>query len=389
MEKVKNQLLPAKRITPDNGHYFYGYYDNPAFDGEARYHLCHRVPFYDRYPTADDTAELGMIELATGRYIPLAETTCWNFQQGTMLQWHPAAPNDEVIFNAREDGACRGVVLNVHTKARRLLEQPVVNVDPTGRWALSVNFDRMFDFRPGYGYAGKRDRFYDEPQPAADGVYLTELATGESRLVLSLAEIGALTGADPGAKLLVNHINFNTDGSRFLLLARNFPTAGGHWKTAMLTANSDGSDPFLLSGYASASHYHWRDREQLVIWASSQVASSPGEQLLVLQDQTQQKEALDPAFFLRDGHCSYSPDRKWLLYDSYPDADHYRHLYVYDLVRRQGHTLASYYSDPAISGDLRCDLHPRWTRFGTAISFDSIHEGQRAIYSMDVREIIG
>ena len=37
---------------------------------------------------------------------------------------------------------------------------------------------------------------------------------------------------------------------------------------------------------------------------------------------------------------------------------------------------------------LHCDLHPRWNNKGTRIVFDSIHEGSRQVYSVDVSSII-
>ena len=37
---------------------------------------------------------------------------------------------------------------------------------------------------------------------------------------------------------------------------------------------------------------------------------------------------------------------------------------------------------------LHCDLHPRWSRDGRQVVFDSIHEGTRQIYMVDVRNLI-
>ncbi|TBL75334.1 hypothetical protein [Paenibacillus thalictri] len=389
MERQQEMDLKVRveKLTGEDGHYFYGYYDNPAWSGDDRYHLCHKTAFWNRLQEETDEAGLGMIDMLTKSYIPLAQTHAWNFQQGAMLQWHPLAPNDEIIFNTRSGGEFQGVVMNVHTKEQRLLSRPVVNVDPTGKYALSVNFSRMFDFRPGYGYAGIRDPFYDNPYPEEDGVYRIELATGKNELVLSLADIWHFTKdafAGTPQKLMINHINFNTDGSRFLLLARNFPQAGGHWKTAVLTANSDGSDLFLLSDYNHASHYHWRDPQHVVIYSRGAEGSTRGSQLYVLKDKTYEVNSIDEPFFREDGHCSYSPDRQLLLYDSYPDNQSYRHLYVYDLAGRKGIKLGSFYSDPGAKGDHRCDLHPRWNRAGTGISFDSTHEGRRHMYFADI-----
>ncbi|MDF2961579.1 MAG: hypothetical protein K0S39_3314 [Paenibacillus sp.] len=391
LQRTKNVTVNIERLSDGSGHQFYGYYDNPAWSGNDRFHLYHKVAFWDRLQNGDDSAELGMIDTETKQYIPITRTHAWNFQQGTMLQWNPNAPDDEIIFNTRSNRKFHGVLMNVHTKAQRLLDQPVVNVDPTGQYALSVNFSRMFDFRPGYGYAGIPDPFYDEPHPAGDGIFRVDLGTGKSELVLSLQQIWDFTKASfqgVDQKIMINHINFNTDGTRFVCLVRNFPTLeDGKWKTAILTANHDGSEMFLLSDYSYASHYHWRDPEHLVIHSKGAEGSDAGNQLYVLKDRTHDVTVIDAAFFLKDGHCSYSPDRKLLLYDSYPDEDSYRHLYLYDLVQKKGVTLGSFYSYPNVSGDFRCDLHPRWNRAGTRFSFDSTHDGHRHIYTVDVRDV--
>jgi len=384
MQPIRNQLLPVERLTPEREHFFFGYYDNPAWNGVETYHLCQRVKFWERLPAADDVAQLGMIRLADRTFIPIAETTAWNFQQGTMLQWHPLAPDDEVIFNRFLDDRFVGVIRNVHSGNERLLSRPVANVDPTGKYAVSVNFARMFDFRPGYGYANMPDPFTDVAAPEDDGVFIVDLATGESRLLVSLAEIARLfPGKMAGAKLLINHLTFNTDGSRLVMLARNF-AAPPHqwWETALATADQSGK-LYALHDYGYASHYHWRDQAHLLIYGDA--GGLPG--LYLLTDQTPNVKQLDPAFFTFDGHCSYSPDRRWLLYDSYPTVDRYRKLFIYDLAQGRAITLGEFYADPAIDGDIRCDLHPRWNRSGTAISFDSIHEGYRGVYLMDVSEI--
>ena len=37
---------------------------------------------------------------------------------------------------------------------------------------------------------------------------------------------------------------------------------------------------------------------------------------------------------------------------------------------------------------LHCDLHPRWSRDGRWVLFDSIHEGTRQLYAVDVNNLI-
>ncbi|TMV49964.1 hypothetical protein FE783_10340 [Paenibacillus mesophilus] len=386
----KRERIPSVRITGGDSHTFYGYYDNPAFSGDDRYHLVQRVPFCDRLPKAGDRAEIGVIELESGIYTPLSETTAWNFQQGSMLQWNPASPDDEIIYNVTLNGQYRAAVLNLRTQAVRYLDRPVANIDPTGSNALSINFGRMFDFRPGYGYADIADPYRGELHPAEDGVYGIDLLSGRSKLVLSLDAIWSFIQPiyqAEEAKLTINHITFNTDGTRFLFLARWVPPHSKRHLTALLSANADGSGLRCISTDTVQSHYHWRDGSKFVMFGGG----PQGNQLYEYEDSPAGQnvpDVIDASYFLKDGHCSYSPDRNWMLYDSYPDQDSVRHLYIYDLKSRKGMTLGSYYSPPSITGDIRCDLHPRWNRAGTMITFDSAHEGQRHVYAMDLRELL-
>jgi hypothetical protein len=38
--------------------------------------------------------------------------------------------------------------------------------------------------------------------------------------------------------------------------------------------------------------------------------------------------------------------------------------------------------------EIRCDLHPRWSRDGTQVCIDSAHEGSRQMHVLDVAEIV-
>ena len=47
--------------------------------------------------------------------------------------------------------------------------------------------------------------------------------------------------------------------------------------------------------------------------------------------------------------------------------------------------LAAFHAPPEFDGPLRVDLHPRWNRDGTELSIDSVHEGTRQMYTVDLR----
>ena len=352
-------------------------------------HLCHKVDFWQRMPKQGEIAEIGIIDVNNNnKYTKLAETTAWNFQQGSLLRWNPAAPNDEIIYNSNENGQYKGVILNIKTGEKRYTDYPLANVDSSGNYGLGINFSRLYDFRPGYGYGEIEDPYYNVNHPKDDGIFLVDLKTGKSKLVLSTDELWNLTKdtLDSDKKVLVNHINFNEDGSRFVCLFRTFPEKGGHWKTAVITANRDGSDPYVLREFDVASHYFWKDNENLIIYANHY----DGVQLYMWKDKTHQAKLIGKEFFKgENGHCSFSPDKKYVLYDCYWNADGYRPLNLYDVEKDKGITLGLYYSHPELEPeDIRCDLHSRWNRNGNVITFDSVHEGRRGIYYMDLKEIL-
>jgi len=388
--------LAAIRVSEPDAQVFFGYYDLPAVDAAGRRHLAHRVASRERLPAAGDEAEIGWIATGgDGPFHPLGRTRAWNFQQGALLQWLGDGTGRVFYNDVAAEGAAgyRGVLIDVETGVRRFTDRALANVSRDGRWGLAVDFDRMHDFRPGYGYAAQDDPRAAVAQPADDGVWVCDLRTEQSRLVLSLAALHErVRGRSPlmDQKLLVNHLTFNPSATRFVLLLRNFPAPGPRvkgqpaWQTAVFTAAREGSDLRLIVPPGYASHYYWRDDTTLVFHCDG----PQGPQLYEISDTpTPRFAAIDPAFFKRDGHCSTSPDGRWMLYESYPDAARKQHLYVYDLQRRRGRELGAFAALPVGVIDVRCDLHPRWLRDGR-ISFDSTHEGFRGVYLVDPRALL-
>ncbi|OPZ26597.1 MAG: hypothetical protein BWZ02_01953 [Lentisphaerae bacterium ADurb.BinA184] len=402
MPETVDVTIPVRRISPPDGQYFFGYYDLPAADTAGR-HLAHRVRFRDRFPTPDDMAVLGWLPLPARGGGPdgecpfhaFAETRAWNFQQGAMLQWLPSSP-DTCLYNTFDGGTFGACIHNVRTGARRRLPLPVANISSDGTAALCINMARLYAFRPGYGYEEAPDPFADVAAPADDGVFRMDLATGGTRRILSLAEAADFLGqcgeAVAGRKVLINHITFNPSASRYLFLLRTFPNPpGAAWATFLLTADAAGGGLRHHPVQGAASHYHWRDDDGMLFWAWATAAD--GQQLVLISDRTDERRVLDRSFFRSDGHCSYSGDRRWLLYDSYPDGstpDRLRALQVYSLDRGAGFTLGRFRSEAlsAATVDLRCDLHPRWMPDGRSITFDSIHEGFRGVYWADLASVM-
>lgn len=379
-----------KRISPAEKHFFFGYYDVQPFDSKGKYHLAHCVSFMDRLQQKDDEAEIGVIELETRKYIPITTTKAWNFQQGAMLQWNPANPDSEMIYNAIIDGQYVAVTENINTGKKKYADRSIANISKDGKYGLSINMSRLYDFRPGYGYATIPDPFYNENHSKNDGIFLVDMETGKSKLIISMQDIwdfsgGFFEGIDK--KMIINHITFNPSANRFLFLPRDFhiPTKQIH-HTAIITANLDGSDMYLLSDYGwYNSHYNWKDDETVIFYAKIDGRERGGVVAnYELRDLSQECKMIGKDIFVRDNHMSYSNDKKRLLWDSYPDADKMQSLAITDLDTMRTTSLGKYTSMFREQCDIRCDLHPRWNVDNTAVSFDSTHEGYRGIYVINL-----
>ena len=384
-------LPPVRAITLGPKFHWFGYYDKLEFDPESRRVLGMEVDFEHRSPRADDEIRIGMVDLADGdRWTDLGSSTAWGWQQGCMLQWIPGS-SGEVIWNDREDGRYVSRILNVATGEMRILPSAVYAMAPNGTWAVTTDFRRLNDTRPGYGYPGIPDPNADVLAPEDIGVWRVDLETGQRDLLFSVAQAAAVP--DPyndtrGFKHYFNHLLVSPDGARLIFLHRwRSPDGSGRFGTRMFTVGSDGSDPYVLDPHGRTSHFIWRDPEHVLAWARH---PSHGEKFYLYRDRTEAVAVVAPEVMPHNGHCTYLPGNRWILNDTYPDKDRLQHPYLYEVSTGRRVPLGHFLSPPEYTGEWRCDTHPRSSPDGTKVVIDSPHGGNgRQLYLIDISGIVG
>jgi len=63
-------------------------------------------------------------------------------------------------------------------------------------------------------------------------------------------------------------------------------------------------------------------------------------------------------------------------------------VFLYNIERNEKISLGKFNHDEIYKGIIRCDPHPRFSNDGNIVTFDSVHEGVRKIYMVDVSPII-
>ncbi len=278
-----------------------------------------------------------------------------------------------------------------------MLPMPIADVSADGKWGLCINFMRIWDFRAGYGYCHVKDPYFDDKAPADDGVFLMNMETGECRLLASYKHIRDtfFTAPNSGGKLVVNHINFNPSGNRYVMLFRNFPEKGMWWATQIISGDLDGN-LHLMCDFSLNSHYNWKNDSQLLIWGKK--LGEERENLILYDDLSDASRYLherkmsivldDPN---KDIHCIYSPNRRYILGDGYGDTESYRNLHFIDTKNNTDTIIGRYYSYTTAreTSEYRCDLHARFDRSGRYVSFDSNHIGKRCVCLLDMKNLKG
>ena len=389
--------VPVRAITRGPKFHWFAYYDKLQFDPTGRYALGMEVDFEHRSPRPDDVIRIGMVDLHDNdRWIELGTSSAWGWQQGCMLQWRPGS-RDEVLWNDRGDKGYVTRILNVRTGEKRTLPYPFYTVSPDGRTAVSPDFRRINDMRPGYGYAGLPDPDFEEPTPKDSGICRLDLDSGKADLIVSIADIarfGKMPDNPKRAKHYFNHLLFNTDGSRFVFLHRwrlldgdsRYKTVGG-FGTRMLTATPEGKDIRVVDPHGKTSHFIWRDPGHILAWAWH---PSQGNAFYLYEDGTDRVRIVGKGIMTRNGHCSYLPGNEWILNDTYPDKDRNQHVYLYHVATSKTVPLGCFHLPPEYKGEWRCDTHPRFSPDGRSVIIDSPHGGSgRQMYRIDISNVVG
>ena len=225
-------------------HFFASYYGINSWSPDNRYVTVLETEIKDRLSEDGEYATIGLVDLQdNNKFIPVAKTCCWNFQEAAMCHWLPWA-DDTFLYNDKREGKFVTVILNWKTGEEKIIPYPVSAVSRDGEWAVSINYARLRLSRPDYGYAGGgQDAMKDVSWPENDGLWLVNLKTGDAKLIVSVASLkDQMTQMqDPKGLAYFCHTIISPNAKKIFWLARtveNLDAQAGFvskWQTTSFT----------------------------------------------------------------------------------------------------------------------------------------------------------
>lgn len=370
-------LTPSQwsNTTSTEAELFFGYYDKSPWSEDMSQLVYHRQQ--------QDSLEIVVYNRVQKSVETIANTQTWSSQQGSMVQW---LNNQTIIFNDLVAGDIVARIINLKNQSEKIVPLPIQTLHPNGKEALSLNYKRLDKMRPEYGYSVTANNFTSDLSYTEDGIWRVDLETGKTKLIIT---IESLINNQPRPEMAncqhkVNHIMYSPQGSRYVFMHRWLGSSGKY--SRLYVADSEANLKLLLDD-RMVSHYSWQDEEYLLAWARTEES---GDHYYLINVITGEKQLIGQNILdiYGDGHPSFSPDRRWILTDSYPDKARKQHLLLYEIATGKLTEIASFFAPLKYSAAVRCDLHPRWSPDGNWISVDATYEGTRMSYLLDVRSLV-
>ena len=383
-DKIKSEGN-LQRVSPNDYEYFYGYYDKSPWDITDRYMISLKVKKANKVPDSTEESEIVVFDTKkNNEQITIGVTHCWNTQQGCMAQWLGPDFKNKIIYNDFRNGKFVSIIYNFEKKEEEMIfDKPVYDVSKDGKFALTLDFSRLHRLRKGYGYANIEEKTKNEKCPDKTCVWKIDLETGK---IINIIKYSDLKNFETRVEMnyaehKVNHIMISPNGKRFMVLHRWFKN--NEKFTRLVTMNIDGTEMYNLSDDNFVSHCCWKNNEQILSFLNK---DESGKHYYLMKDKTHEYKMLWPELNT-DGHCTYSPDGKYVITDTYPNNKRMASVYLCTEEDNRSRQIVRVFSPFKYDNDCRCDLHPRWNHKSNKVCIDSVHEGKKELYVIDTPKI--
>jgi hypothetical protein len=407
--------VPVRCVTPGLPGAIHRFYDSAPFSPSGRYLAVTQLPFEDRLPRPGESATIHVVDLETGETVRVAETHGWDSQLGAQLQW--GADDRTLLFNDVDPRSWIpfGVRLDPLAAPRatpQRLGGTVYAVSPDGRWSASPCLRRTARTQRGYGVVVPRVHLPQNRGAARDdGLYLTDITSGASRLLVSIAAI-VDEAFDPQARARYSggdfygfHVKWNPQGTRLMFVLRWLPRTWMPWRRKkkyrrlnVVTLGADGREPRVAvpdsAWRRGGNHPNWcPDGEHILMNLNT---AGTGLRFARVRYDGSGCTAL-AGDCIASGHPTLHRDGRHILTDAYPHepvayGDGTTPLRWIDVADGRESALLRIRTRSDHEADtpaLRVDPHPAWDRDFGRVAFNACPDGRRQVFIADLGSLAG
>ena len=394
---------PVWCVTPGTPGACHRFFDTSPISPSGRYLAATVMPDETRLPEPGEPADVLLVDLAEGATRVAAVSRGWDSQLGAQAQW--GSSDAELYFNDMDVSRWRpfGVRLDPGTGERTELDGTIYMMAPNGKFAVSPDLRKTAITQPGYGAVLPPDRIPDHTgAPDDDGVFITDGATGESRLLISTRVMLEATGQDPDrpGSVYTFHTKVNCRSDRIFVVVRYLPGGGEGMRHQVISFDADGSNPRVAipeEEWTAKKGHHpdWcADGDHVLM--NLNISGPAGPMRLVRA----RYDGADLASFtdaiVGSGHPAMRRSGRFVVTDAYVQesvsyGDGTTPLRWFDLQSETETVLARIRTLPEFvgpTGELRVDPHPAWDRSGRYVTFNACPDGTRRVYVADLSSML-
>lgn len=336
-------------LGKDNEHYFVGYYDKDPVDFSGQDILCHKVDNQYSNDIEPKNAEIGLLSIDNNQFQLLTTTNAMNWQLGSRVQW---LNKNIIIFNDVIDNNQCSIKFDINTKKTLLqYQRPFWDISPDKKYGASLNFSRIKEKRPGYGYIGNNIDNNTE--------VLTVFSLEDDSLIyyIRLEEIFEKVGFEniTNEDIYLNHIVWSPCSTKLMTIFHyeNKKENRRMIYPVLIHLESKKIDFLFEDGYFS--HHTWIDENRILAY----IKIDNNYCFAIWSKETGWEEIRDSMPKL-DGHPTYIKSIDKVVVDSYPNRLGIMSLYIGSLDQNDKlDTIATIVNNFQYKGANRCDLHPR------------------------------
>jgi hypothetical protein len=226
---ANSSLIPSWILSSPNENTIHRFFDTSPFSPSGRFVGVTQMRVKEnRQVHVGDVAEILIYDLYTGVTRHISETTAWDSQVGSHVQW--GLDDTELYFNSlpshKEDSSDkpRGVVFNIFTNQTRTFDCPIYQISPNGLYSASPDLTSIRYTQLGYGI------FTHGSHPShnaskSNGLFLTDLSTGSCRLLVSLYDIAIFGDLPLDEPIYGFHVKWSSDNRMIMFVVRTLTSS--------------------------------------------------------------------------------------------------------------------------------------------------------------------